>query len=193
MVVRNRGAMTRRGFVAVMAGGLVGCGSSGRPTGASGMLILGQATFPPQLGGGPVARAPVVAIDVASPGVTIPQGQTDNVGRYRVDLAVGGTLAILVLGLLQGSQVRVSGLLNPSQQGLAKDFNGTTDIACEAGLTAVADGSVPAGQLGAGRIRNLELAAGQIAGGVNFFDPAQVTAAANRVRQLTNNGANPPA
>ena len=191
MSARGSGAVTRRGFMFLVAGGLVGCGSSDRSTGSSG-VIVGQAVFPPQLGGGPVARAPVVALAVNNPGVTIPQGQTDGNGNYRVDLAASGTLAIIVQGLIQGNQVRVSGLLNPPQQGQSKNFNGVTDIACEAGLTSVVDGSVPAGQLDATRILNLELAAGLLAGGVNFFDPRAVSAAAVRVRQLTNNGARTP-
>lgn len=198
-MVRRSDALTRRGFVLLAMGGLVGCGSSGRPTGSSGTLILGQAQFPPQLGGAPVAKAPVLAIDLSRGGAVVFRGTTDASGNFRVDVAASATIAIIVNGLLNGAPVRVSGLLNPVQQGLSKDFNGVTDIACQAGVDAsLGTPGQPArtimgSQVDARRIQNLEAAAGRIAGGVNFFNFSEVLAAATRVRQLTNDGANPPA
>jgi hypothetical protein len=197
-MVRRSDALTRRGFVFLVAGGLVGCGSSGRPTGSSGTLILGQATFPPQLGGGVAANAPVQAFDLTRGGALLFEGRTDASGNYRVDVATSATIYIIVNGLLNGSRVRVSGLLNPAQQGLSKDFNGVTDIACQAGVDAVLGNpgqpppTISGAQVDARRIQNLESAAGRIAGGVNFFNFSEVLAAATRVRQLTNDGASPP-
>ena len=198
-MVRGSDALTRRGFVLLAMGGLVGCGSSSRPTGSSGTSILGQAVFPPQHGGGVVANAPVKAFDLTRGGALLFEGRTDSSGKYRVDVATSATIYIVVSGLLNGSQVRVSGLLNPGQEGLTKDFNGVTDIACQAGVDAVlgTPGQPPptiSGDLvNARRIQNLEAAAARLAGGVNFFNFSEVLAAATRVRQLTNDGANPPA
>lgn len=178
-----------RWLALVLGIALGGCGGGTSEPG--GAVVSGQATFPPQAGGGPVAQAPVVVLDLQT-GRQIPQGVTDAQGNYRALVGDPRTVAVIVQGVISGRNVRVSGLVDVRVQAL-KNFDGTTDVACEAGVTAVLSGALPAGLLTAERIRNLELAAARIVGTVNFLDPAAVTAAAALVRQLTNDGARPPA
>jgi hypothetical protein len=171
-------------LVAVL-GGVVACGG-----GDDGVTVKGQAILPPSAGGAPAANSAFQVVDLtqAAASQVVFQGTTDANGNYSAPVDAKGGIAVIVTG----SRVRVSGLLNPKQQGRFKDFNGTTDIACEAGVTAVNQGSITGFDLTATRITNLESAAARLAPNVNFLSAAEVTAAAAQVRQMTNDGANPP-
>jgi hypothetical protein len=111
-------------------------------------------------------------------------GTTDANGNYEIDIEPTSVAAVII-----SSSVRVSGLLNPVNN-VSKDFNGTTDVACEAGVSAIVDGSVTPEQMTAQRIKNLEDAAALISDEVDFTDPLDVSAAAAVVRAATNDGAN---
>lgn len=120
-------------------------------------------------------------------------GTTDEVGQYLAQILPSKVIAVIVT-----DTVRVSGLIaaergaNGGSDEFSKDFNGITDVACEAGATAISDGSVSADDFTTDRIANLEAAAATIDAQVNHLDPSAVTAAAARVRQLTDDGAHPP-
>lgn len=182
------------GVVFAVLVAVVGCSGSGTtPSGSGTIVLLGKAVFPPQVGGGAVQNAPFIVLDLDN-NRTAFSGSTDAGGTYSSAAAVSNAVAVIVSGTTAaGKSVRVSGLLNPAQQGRQKDFNGTTDIACQAGVTAIGAGAIRGADLGATRIQNLELAAAQVVGQVDFLDKASIAQAANQVRQLTNDGAKPPA
>ena len=184
----------RAGLVLAVLVAVVGCSGSGtNPTGSANTVLVGKAIFPPQAGGGAVKNAPFIVLNLDNSQTEF-SGSTDNGGTYSAAVAVQNAVAVIVNGTTAtGQSVRVSGLLNPSQQGRQKDFNGTTDIACQAGVTAVGQGAIRGSDLGATRIQNLEAAAALVVGQVNFFDKASIAAAANQVRTLTGDGAHPPA
>jgi hypothetical protein len=85
----------------------------------------------------------------------------------------------------------VSGLIPAETNSSDKDLNGQTDIACEAGVQAVADGDINGNDLDADRIANLEDAAARFVATTDFTDPASVTASATQVRLLTDDGDHP--
>jgi len=162
--------------------------SAGQATVGGKSLLLGRAFLPSHFGGAAVGNAAFRVVDLET-GNTVFTGLTDGNGQYTALVTVQSSIAVIVTG----GPFRVSGLMNPAQQGGGKDFNGVTDIACQAGVTAVNTKAIGGAQLTAGRIQNLELAAAQLSQTVDFFSAASVTQAANLVRQLTNDGANPPA
>jgi hypothetical protein len=94
-------------------------------------------------------------------------------------------------GPQQGKTVPVSGLVNLQQDTVSKNFDGTTTIACFAGLLAISDKSITPQQLDAQRIRNLEQVAAGFVATTNFLDTNSIGASANAVRQRTDNGAHP--
>ena len=140
----------------------------------------------------PVANGTVTTIDFSGrevTGRTQEVGTTDADGNYSVTLAEGGG-AIVINGQVDGSDVRISGLLQQSSANSQKDFDPATDIACQAFFSAFNTGVLESTALTQTRIDNLETAARTFLENntVDFFDPAQVTAAALAVRESTNNG-----
>jgi hypothetical protein len=200
----QRGLWSRREVLGIAAAlpVMAGCGaSSNAPTASSGTgvtaaqttvagrnVLLGRALLPSQFGGAPVGNAAFFVLDLET-GANVFSGLTDSTGQYTALVNARSSIAVIVTG----GPFRVSGISNPLLLGSAKDFNGVTDIACQAGVTAVNQRAIVARQLDGNRIQNLELGAALFSNSVNFFSAAEVTAAANRVRQLTNDGATPPA
>jgi hypothetical protein len=139
----------------------------------------------------PVANTPFIVIDpsLGSDAAPVASGITDADGNYDVEVPSAEANAVIVQG-----PVRVSGLVNPITRRINKDFDSATDIACEAGVTSVFDGSVPGAQLNGSRIRYLEDAAEIILSKrfVDFTNPQDVSLAAIQARALTNDGADAP-
>jgi len=177
-------------------------GHGGGSTGDGTIELSGKAFFPPQVIASKtaVANSPFVVIDFvkAVDKQTVAQGVTDAEGNYDVVITQSKVVAVIVSGAALGGAVRVSGLITADPNDVAKDdfigkdFNGITDVACEAGVTAIVNGDVAASDFSTERIANLEAAAQLVEPDVNHFDPASVTAGAARVRQLTDDGAHPP-
>ncbi len=175
-------------FVVAVVSALAGCsGSLSSETQAE--TLVGQATLPPSLGGGPVANAPVELLDFEKGGAVTATTTSDANGNYGLVADVPTSAAIVVAG-----RAVISGLIAPDTTGSFKNFDGATTIACFAGLSAVlTNRTISAAQLNAVRIRNLELGAQRFVGTVNFLDVAgSVIPAGEQVRILTNDGANPP-
>lgn len=153
------------------------------------VAIGGRAVFPDSIGNGPVADSPVVVLElddiVAGP---YDAGMTDANGNYRVVVDSDGSVAIIVWGTVQGVAVRISGLVTTGADA-EKDFNGVTDIACQAAVQAVDDGSIAADQVDDMRIMNLEEAAAEVVGTTDFLNPDSVKRSAEAVRNVTNDGA----
>ncbi len=160
------------------------------------IVLSGNAFFPPEFTGlgeqVPVANTEFAVLDLSLPGDNnvVSVGVTDINGTYFTRINPTPSVAVVVLGA-----VRVSGLIDSTKAVIQKNFNGVTDVACEAGVTAIADGSILPLELDESRIANLEAGAAiaiqQIA--VDFTDDdGSRTAAVNLTRQLTNDGANPP-
>ena len=153
------------------------------------VAVEGRAVFPDSIGGGPVADSSVLVLELddilAGP---YGAGMTDANGNYRVVVDSGSSIAIIVLGTVQGVTVRISGLVTTGADA-RKDFNGVTDIACQAATLAVGDGSITADQVDDMRIMNLEEAAAEVAGTTDFLDPDSVKQSAEAVRNATNDGA----
>ncbi len=181
-------------FFSVMLGG---CGDHGGVGRDELVTVSGVATLPASVAGSKqyAANSIYQVLDLARAPAQqlIAQGVTDSSGGYSVEMPPTKLVAVVVTDL-----VRVSGLISadPSAQRdnflFQKGFDGATDVACEAGVTAVVEGAVEATAFSSERIANLEAAAALIVDQVNFLDPASVTAAAAQVRQMTSDGANPP-
>lgn len=162
------------------------------------VILSGQATFPPEFTGRlgevvPVSNTPFQVIDLAraSNANLVATGATDPSGNYAITVPVTTSVAVVVLG-----EVRVSGLIDPRRGSVSKSFDGITDIACQAGVTALTEGAIDSTQLDEERISNLELAASVVAGQmtVDFSDAdGSRTAAAAKVREITEDGDHPPA
>jgi hypothetical protein len=178
--------------------GTAACGGGGSDNPFIGTVLLaGQAFLPPGVGGSSAdrlvvaANAPVSVIDLSRPQATqvVATGTTDQEGRYSATVQSTSSAAVIV-----NSTVRVSGLLNPDEELVEKDFNGITDIACEAGVTAVRSGAITADQLDEDRISNLERAAEIYVENnpIDYSDRAAVSAAAVAVREATADGAVAP-
>lgn len=177
------------GLLVLVAG--VGCGGGGGGGSDDPVQLTGKATYPDGLASdsGPADTARVQVLDLErNTADVIAEGETDAEGNYTVVVPPTKAVAVVVAGT-----VRVSGLIN-AESGASKDFDGITDVACEAGVSAVVEGAINGADLSAERIANLEAAAALVVaeGGVNYDDPASVSAAAARVRMLTNDGLNPP-
>lgn len=186
---------------------LTACGGGGGgdddndvDTGAEQSKIFGQAFLPPTIAPAntPAANAAFQVVDFQknSAGDQVATGTTGADGSFDVTVNQSKIVAIIVNG-----QVRVSGLVAASDDNqkhlleVPKNFNGITDVACEAGVTAIGDGAVSADDFTLTRITNLENGANVVVGqgNVDFNDPASVSAAARQVRVITANGDVPPA
>jgi len=168
-----------------------GCNSSSPTLTRVSGTLSGRATLPPSAGGGVAANAPFIVIDLQQNGAQIGSGLTDKGGNYAATVGFSTSVAVIVTASVSGTSVRVSGIIRPNQLGFAKNFDGGTDIACEAGVTAVLTGVISGEQLDTTRIGNLETTAARFVAATNFLSGASVSAAAARVRQLTNDGNNP--
>ncbi len=176
---------------------LAGCGDHGGNTGDNLITIVGRASLPPQVSAAKAfaANAPFQVIDLQrSPAKQVVfTGVTDDTGAFGVTLTQSRSLVVIVSGA-----VRVAGLVSGDAKEIekevlfSKDFDGVTDVACEAGTNAIADGSLSPDDIMQERIANLEAAAALVAPTVNYFEPASVTAGGQRVRDLTDNGDHPP-
>jgi hypothetical protein len=179
-------------FLAAFCGTLIGCSGGG---GSSSGFFSGRATFPPQLQTGadlePVKDSDFDVLDLNLPadaGV-VASGRTDEDGNFEISIDRTTAIAIVVKG-----GVRVSGLFPGDDGDFAKNLDGTTDVACEAGVTAVYDGSIRDEDLTLERINNLEAGAAVVVAtqDVDYTDPTSVSAAAVAVRTLTDDGAHLP-
>jgi hypothetical protein len=170
--------------------------------------ISGQVTLPPNpasLGGGgtSVTNTQFVVVDFEKSNPndasmtgfqTIGSGTTDSTGKYVITVPQTSSAAVIANGTQpsgpqQGKVVPISGLVNLTDGNLSKNFDGTTTIACFAGLRAIAQGRITAQQLDARRISNFERAAANFVAQTNFLDTASIIASADQVRQITNEGA----
>lgn len=167
-----------------------GCGGGGNGS-SNRVSVSGTANFPNANGGGEVARAPFIIIDPDRPDDPVVSDVSTSDGRYFGIIRKTVSVAVLLTGVAQGDRIRVSGLIPAETNSTDKNLNGQTDIACEAGVQAVADGEINGNDLDEQRIANLENAAARFVATTDFTNPASVTASANQVRVLTNNGDHP--
>lgn len=178
------------GAALVLAALVGGCGNDG--SGSSNRVTIGgNANFPVANGGRAVADSPFIIIDPDRADEPLSSDVTTAAGRFFGIIRKTVSVAVIVTGTVNGDTIRVSGLIPASSNNEGKQLDGQTDIACEAGVSAVIDGSIAGQDLGPNRIANLEAAAQRFVATTDFTDPASVTAAALQVRALTNNGAQP--
>ncbi len=179
------------GVVGVLALGLlVGCGDGGKGS-SNRVTVAGDARFPAANGGAAVADTPFIIIDPDRPNDPLLSDVSTNTGRFFGVIRKTVSVAVILNGVVAGDAIRVSGLLDAEHNNVEKSLDGQTDIACEAGVSAVIDGAITGNELDAQRIANLEDAAARFVATTDFTDPASVTAAALQVRALTDNGAHP--
>jgi hypothetical protein len=162
-----------------------GAGSSNRVT------VSGDANYPVANGGQAVANAPFVIIDPDDQNDPLASDVSTASGHFFGIIRKTVSVAVALNGSVQGQSIRVSGLLDAESNNATKQLDGQTDIACEAGLAAVADGSITGSELDSERIQNLEGAAVRFVPTTDFTDPASVIASARQVRILTDDGAHP--
>lgn len=182
-VVRVLGAVVTLGLVIGCGGG--GAGSSNK------VSVAGQANYPGSLGGGPVANSQFIIFEPDQPNDPQQNAVTTDTGRYYGIIRKTTSIAVLINGNVNGKAVRVSGLIPAEENSETKTLDGQTDIACEAGVQAVLDGDLEPNELGPDHIANLENAAARFVPTTDFTNPASVTASANQVRALTDDGAHP--
>jgi hypothetical protein len=192
------------GFMLLSILVITGCGDDDGDD--ANTTISGQVTLPPnppeQGGGGTsVTSTQFQVVDFEQPDSTnappfrnIGNGTTDSTGKYVITVAQTSSAAVVANGTQpsgpqQGKVVPISGLVNPNQDNIAKNFDGATTIACVAGVRAIVQGSITAQQLDAQRISNLERAAAAFVATTNFLSAASINTSADAVRQLTDNGA----
>jgi hypothetical protein len=183
-MVRVLGAALTLGLIVGGCGG-GGGGSSNRVT------VTGDANFPVANGGQAVRNAPFVIIDPDRPNDPLVSDVSTDVGHFFGIIRKTVSVAVILSGSVGGKDIRVSGLIPAESNNNGKQLDGQTDIACEAGVQAVIDGDIVGPELDAQRIANLEDAAARFVATTDFTNPASVTAAANQVRALTDNGEHP--
>lgn len=187
--------MKTRGSIGVwcaalaLAGFVAGCGSDGKG-GTNRVSVDGEARFPEANGGALVADAPFTIIDPDRPNDPFDSNVSTSDGRYYGIVRKTVSVAVILNGVVGSDRIRVSGLI-PAATNNSRSLNGLTDIACEAGVSAVSDGAITGNELDATRIANLEDAAARFVATTDFTDPASVTSAALQVRALTDNGEHP--
>lgn len=134
-----------------------------------------------------------VVLDLEQPADAAPvaNGVTDVNGRFVAELA--SKFNFIVFGAA-GGEPRSSGLVALDDRNVTKDLDDVTDIACQAGVTAIRAGGLDPRLMDEERIDNLEAGAAQVlsTGVVDFTNADSVTAAADQVRALTDDGARPP-
>lgn len=153
------------------------------------------------LDGSPQPNRAFTVIDLAqpsgSPAATVANGTSSSTGQFSFDVKSG--LHIIVVFPPSGNQPRTSGLFSVDETGNGKALQNFTDIACQAGATAVGAGAITAAQLDQARINNLEAGAQTVLSEhnaanapVDFTDAQSVSDAANEVRTRTDDGAHGP-
>jgi len=157
------------------------------------VTLTGKATYPVEFRGAlgavePVANKEVRVLELARGPAADPVAisATDSAGNFAVSIPPTPSAAVIVLG-----DVRVSGLIDTRNGSVNKDFNGVTDVACQAGVTAIGDGSINATDLTAERIQILEQTAAIVVKQINIDHTdadGSLTAAANKVRELSDDG-----
>jgi hypothetical protein len=188
--MRVRGVVRVLGAALALAVVVGGCGNDG--SGSSPRVnVAGNANFPIENGGQAVTDSPFVIVDPRRLDDPLADDVTTSDGRFFGIVRKTVSVAVIVTGRIGNDTIRVSGLLAAESNNVDKQLDGQTDIACEAGVTAVQDGSIDGDDLGADRIANLEAAAQRFVATTDFTDPASVTAAAIQVRVLTDDGAHP--
>lgn len=193
----NHGVLSTLARAAMMAGailGLSGCGGGG---GDGDPTIVVNGTARSVLNDSVQASRSFQVIDPTLPQGSDPvaSGQTNSNGNFTFNVKVATIVIVIFPKVDATGEPRTAGLVST----VNGDVNGRvlkdeTDVACEAGAIALGGGLSPA-LLTVQRIANLEAAARILidADEVDFTSSASVTAAANEVLQMTNNGANPPA
>ena len=127
----------------------------------------------------------------AAPVVT---GTSDANGEFSFSLKGTSIIFVAFTPVEATGEPRSSGLYFLDAKNSDKQLEDFTDVACVAGVTAVRSGDLPAAQLTAERIANLEAGAQQVIeqDGVDFTNADSVNAAAAKVREITDDGAHPP-
>jgi len=160
---------------------MLGCNSSG----SNSRTLHGTATFPEQVGGGPVANSRFVVLDLNQPGApVVAQGTSDANGNWSVPEASGLTVAVVFQREDNAQRVRISGLSRPSDSGFDKPLNGQTDIACEAGVSAILQGIISGAEMNKNLILRLEAMTERFVDTTDYRSPAAVSNAALQVRLL---------
>ncbi|MGJ8669308.1 MAG: hypothetical protein ACSHXK_07475 [Oceanococcus sp.] len=145
--------------------------------------------------GSPQANRDFDVIDLAKTGddKVVADGSSDASGGFAIKI-LGDSRNLIVEFGATDSEPRTSGLFSLLENStVTKSLDNATDIACQAGVEALADGLAPT-DLDAKRISNLEQAATQVLASqsVDFKDPDSIQNAVDEVRSLTNDGAEPP-
>lgn len=177
---------------ATLAFGIVvgGCGGGGSGS-SNRVTVSGDANFPVANGGQAVSDAPFVIIDPDRPNDPLLSDVSTSTGRFFGIIRKTVSVAVILNGIVGNDAIRVSGLLDAESNNTTKQLDGQTDIACEAGVQAVIDGAITGNDLDLERIQNLEAAAARFVATTDFTNPASVTASAQQVRVLTDDGAHP--
>jgi hypothetical protein len=183
-LVRVLGAALALGFI------VGGCGSGGAGS-SNRVTVSGDANFPVANGGQAVADTPFTIIDPDRPNDPLSSDVSTGTGRFFGIIRKTVSVAVILTGTVQGESIRISGLLTAESNNTTKHLDGQTDIGCDAGVSAVADGAITGDDLDAERIQNLEDAAARFVATTDFTDPASVNASVLQVRALTDNGAHP--
>lgn len=196
---RVRGpSCTRQIAIALFATMLAACGG-GDGEGENGRNGLSRVTGVAQsvLNGAPQAARDFQILDLEAPADSEPvaTGVTDSNGAFDVLLRRVGLTYIVFPPSDSVGEPRTSGLISLDNQQTQKTLNDFTDVACVAGVTAVLSGDLDPALLTQERIDNLESAAAFVIqrDNVDFTDDDSVNAAAQEVRDITNDGANPHA
>ena len=148
------------------------------------------------LDGSPQPNRSFVVLDLSKAGDEnkIAEGISDANGGFAIKILGDARNLIVAFGAIE-NEPRTSGLVSLLESStVTKTLDNATDIACQAGAQALADG-LAAADLNAVRISNLELAAAQVLASqsVDFTDADSVQAAVDQVRSSTMDGAEPPA
>jgi hypothetical protein len=124
-------------------------------------------------------------LDLNQPGAPIvTEGRSDDAGNWAVRDAEGLTVAVIFQREDNAKGVRVSGLARPGETGFDKPLDGQTDIACEAGVTALLQGLITGVELNKNLILRFEAMTERFVTTTDYRNPGAVSAAALEVRRL---------
>lgn len=188
--------LTKSVGAAALCFAIAGCGGGGGGGSSDDDTVEFRGTVRSVLNEAPQANRAFSVIDLekAADAPAVASGVSDSNGVFEIDIK-GAIHVFIVFGKIDAAgEPRSSGLISLADGDAEKILKGDTDIACEAGVTAVRSGALAANLLTPARIANLEAGARRVmqTTAVDFNTPASVTAAAAQVRTLTNDGANPP-
>src|SRR6185295_15363165 len=147
VTIRKGGPMKAQGLVRVLGAALAlgfivgGCGGGGNGS-SNRVNVAGDATYPVANGGQPVAETPFIIIDPDRPNEPLASDVSTATGRFFGIIRKSVSVAVILSGAVQGNPIRVSGLLPAQSNNIDKQLDGRTVIACEAGVSAVIDGSI---------------------------------------------------